>query len=202
MADTSYVTQYQREAPGIEQRKLDLMDEANRLYGQPMYLPAIEAAGLSIGEQQAMDLARQGIGSFEPFIQGGSQAITQGMDLAQRGALAAGAIQTAPMFQKAQDVLGYGINTLAPMADYERLAGSGVQDVGAGIGRVIRAVCEFDAIRRRHFEIVDARDLVRRVPLRFDAPRPGRRGLGEVAQLVGFGGGHASISSCSGTPRA
>jgi hypothetical protein len=139
MADTSYVTQYQREAPGIEQRKLDLMDEANRLYGQPMYMPAIEAAGLSIGEQQAMDLARQGIGSFEPFIQGGSQAITQGMDLAQRGALAAGAIQTAPMFQKAQDVLGYGINTLAPMADYERLAGSGVQDVGAGIGRVIRA---------------------------------------------------------------
>jgi hypothetical protein len=115
------------------------MDEANRLYGQPMYMPAIEAAGLSIGEQQAMDLARQGIGSFEPFIQGGSQAITQGMDLAQRGALAAGAIQTAPMFQKAQDVLGYGINTLAPMADYERLAGSGVQDVGAGIGRVIRA---------------------------------------------------------------
>jgi hypothetical protein len=139
MADTSYVTQYQREAPGIEQRKVDLMDEAKRLYGQPMYLPAIEAAGLSIGEQQAMDLARQGIGSFEPFIQGGSQAITQGMDLAQRGALAAGAIQTAPMFQKAQDVLGYGINTLAPMADYERLAGSGVQDVGAGIGRVIRA---------------------------------------------------------------
>jgi hypothetical protein len=139
MADTSYVTQYQREAPGIEERKVDLMDEAKRLYGQPMYLPAIEAAGLSIGEQQAMDLARQGIGSFEPFIQGGSQAITQGMDLAQRGALAAGAIQTAPMFQKAQDVFGYGINTLAPMADYERLAGSGVQDVGAGIGRVIRA---------------------------------------------------------------
>lgn len=139
MADTSYVTQIQREAPDIEARKLALMAEAKRLYETPMTLPAIEAAGLSIGEQQAMDLARQGIGSFEPFIQGGSQAITQGMDLAQRGALAAGAIQTAPMFQKAQDVLGYGINTLAPMADYERLAGSGVQDVGAGIGRVIRA---------------------------------------------------------------
>ncbi len=139
MAEESFVTQIQREAPDIEARKLALMAEAKRLYEQPMTLPAIEAAGLSIGEQQAMDLARQGIGSFEPFIQGGSQAITQGMDLTQRGALAAGAIQTAPMFQKAQDVLGYGINTLAPMADYERLAGSGVQDVGAGIGRVIRA---------------------------------------------------------------
>jgi hypothetical protein len=138
MAST-YETLYQREAPNIEARKIGLMDAAKGLYESPLSLPAIEAAGLSIGEQQAMDLARQGIGSFEPFIQGGSQAITQGMDLAQRGALAAGAIQTAPMFQKAQDVLGYGINTLAPMADYERLAGSGVQDVGAGIGRVIRA---------------------------------------------------------------
>lgn len=139
MAEESFVTQIQREAPDIEARKLALMAEAKRLYEQPMTLPAIEAAGLSIGEQQAMDLARQGIGSFEPFIQGGSQAITQGMDLAQRGALAAGAIQTAPQFQRAQDVLGYGINTLAPMADYERLAGSGLQDIGAGIGRVSRA---------------------------------------------------------------
>jgi hypothetical protein len=139
MAETSDVTQVQREAPDIEARKLGLMAEAKRLYESPFSLPAIEAAGLSLGEQQAMDLARQGIGAYEPFIQGGSQAITQGMDLTQRGALAAGAIQTAPMFQKAQDVLGYGVNTLAPMAQYESLAGSGLQDIGAGIGRTIRA---------------------------------------------------------------
>jgi hypothetical protein len=112
MAEQTYATQFQREAPGIETRKIDLMDEANRLYGQPMYMPAIEAAGLSIGEQQAMDLARQGIGSFEPFIQGGSQAITQGMDLTQRGALAAGAIQTAPQFQAAQDLAGRAVPVL------------------------------------------------------------------------------------------
>jgi len=139
MAEQSYVTQVQREAPDIEARKLGLMAEAKRLYESPFSLPAIEAAGLSLGEQQAMDLARQGIGAYEPFIQGGSQAITQGMDLAQRGALSAGAIQTGPMFQKAQDVLGYGVNTLAPMAQYESLAGSGLQDIGAGIGRTIRA---------------------------------------------------------------
>jgi hypothetical protein len=139
MAETSYVTQFQREAPDIEARKLGLMAEAKRLYESPFSLPAIEAAGLSLGEQQAMDLARQGIGAYEPFIQGGSQAITQGMDLAQRGALSAGAVQTAPMFQKAQDVLGYGVNTLAPMAQYESLAGAGLQDIGAGIGRTIRA---------------------------------------------------------------
>ena len=109
MAEQTYVTQFQREAPGIETRKIDLMDEANRLYGQPMYMPAIEAAGLSIGEQQAMDLARQGIGSFEPYIQAGAQGLTQGMDLTQRGALAAGSVQTAPQFQSAQDMLGRAV---------------------------------------------------------------------------------------------
>ena len=139
MAENSYQTITQRESPDIEAQKLALMAEAKRLYEQPMTMPAIEAAGLSLGEQQAMDLARQGIGSFEPYIQGGSQAITQGMDLAQRGALAAGAIQTDPAFQTAQDTLGYGINTLAPMAQYESLAGSGLQDIGSGIGRVARS---------------------------------------------------------------
>jgi len=127
MADTSYVTQYQREAPGIEQRKLDLMDEANRLYAQPMSMPAVEAAGLSVGDQQAMDLARQGIGSFEPFIQGGSQAITQGMDLTQRGALVAGAIQTAPQFQEAQNVMGRAMPVL-----------------GQGIGGILGSAKSYD----------------------------------------------------------
>ena len=76
----------QREAPEVEAYKLGLLQEAQRLYQTPMGLPAVEAAGLSMGEQQALDLARQGVGSFEPYLQAGSQGITQGMDLTQRGA--------------------------------------------------------------------------------------------------------------------
>ena len=109
MADQTYVTQIQAESPAIEARKIALMNEAKRLYEQPFNLPAIEAAGLSVGEQQALDLARQGIGAFEPYIQAGAQGITQGMDLTQRGALAAGAVQTAPQFQSAQDMLGRAV---------------------------------------------------------------------------------------------
>ena len=109
MADQTYVTQIQAEAPAIEKRKIALMDEARRLYETPFNLPAIEAVGLSVGEQQALDLARQGIGAFEPYIQAGAQGITQGMDLTQRGALAAGAVQTAPQFQSAQDMLGRAV---------------------------------------------------------------------------------------------
>ncbi|NBR91058.1 MAG: hypothetical protein EBS68_14330, partial [Rhodobacteraceae bacterium] len=88
MADVSTQTVIQREAPEVEAYKLGLLQEAQRLYNEPMMLPAVEAAGMSPAEQQAMDLARQGIGAFEPYIQAGAQGLTQGMDLTQRGALA------------------------------------------------------------------------------------------------------------------
>jgi len=109
MADMTYATQIQAESPVIEKRKIALMDEAKRLYETPFNLPAIEAMGLSVGEQQALDLARQGIGAFEPYIQAGAQGLTQGMDLTQRGALAAGSVETAPQFQSAQDMLGRAV---------------------------------------------------------------------------------------------
>ena len=113
MADMTYTTSYMREAPDIETFKLGLLGEAQRLYQEPLYLPATEAAGLSIGEQQAMDFGRQGIGAFEPYIQAGAQGMTQGMDLTQRGAVAAGAVDTTAQYQAAQDMLHKGLPTLS-----------------------------------------------------------------------------------------
>ena len=40
-------TQYVREAPGIEERKLELMDLARSVAGQPINLPDIQVAPLS-----------------------------------------------------------------------------------------------------------------------------------------------------------
>jgi hypothetical protein len=99
MVDTTYQTTYSREAPEIEDRRLALMDEARNLYNTPMGLPFVEAAGLSGTEQQAIDFAKQGVGSFEPYIQAGAQGVSQGMDLTQRGALAAGAVNTTGQYQ-------------------------------------------------------------------------------------------------------
>tara|TARA_R110000868_G_scaffold61494_2_gene186816 strand:- start:7019 stop:8140 length:1122 start_codon:yes stop_codon:yes gene_type:complete len=105
MADNTYTTQIQREAPEIEAYKLGLLKEAQRLYNQPMAIPGVEAAGLSATQQQAIDFGKQGVGAFEPYLQAGSQGITQGMDLTQAGARAAGAVQTAPQFQTAQNTM-------------------------------------------------------------------------------------------------
>ena len=86
MVDTTYSSTIAREAPEIEARRLGLMDAARNLYNTPMGLPFVEAAGLSGTELQAIDFAKQGVGSFEPYIQAGAQGVSQGMDLTQRGA--------------------------------------------------------------------------------------------------------------------
>jgi len=112
MVDMTYQTQYIREAPEIEARKKQILAESYRLYNEPMDLPFVEAAGMSGTEQQAMDFAKQGVGSFEPYIQAASQGVSQGMDLTQRGALAAGAVDTTDQYQAAQDMLGRAVPIL------------------------------------------------------------------------------------------
>lgn len=127
MVDMTYSTQYVREAPEIEAYKLGLIDEARDLYNQPMYLPAVEAAGLSGTELQGIDFAKQGVGAFEPYIQAASQGVTQGMDLTQRGALAAGAIDTTAQYQAAQDMMGRAVPV-----------------IGQGIGGILGSAQAYD----------------------------------------------------------
>ena len=113
MVDMTYSTQYVREAPEIEAYKLGLINEARELYNQPMDLPAVEAAALSGTELQGIDFAKQGVGAFEPYIQAASQGVTQGMDLTQQGALAAGAVDTTAQYQAAQDMMGRAVPVIA-----------------------------------------------------------------------------------------
>ena len=50
-------TQYYREAPGVEERKLELMDIARDIAAQPVNLPDIQVAPLSALEQQGITAA-------------------------------------------------------------------------------------------------------------------------------------------------
>jgi len=103
MADITYTGQIVREAPEIEAYKLGLLKEAQRLYAeQPLTLPAYEAAGLSQSQLQASNLAKQGIGAYEPYIQAGSTGLTQGQNLAQAAARGIAGIDVSPQYQQAQ----------------------------------------------------------------------------------------------------
>lgn len=139
MSTTSYQQQIVREAPEIEAYKLGLLEEGKSLYGTPLDLPAYEVAGQSAGQIQAADLLRQGIGAYEPFMQAGSQALTQGQTLAQQGAQLAGGIDVAPQFQVAQDALGRGLGAADILGGYAQTAGQGLQDILGGVAGIEQA---------------------------------------------------------------
>jgi hypothetical protein len=109
-----FQTQIVREAPEIEAYKLGLLKEAQALYGRQMNLPAVEAAGLSPGQQQAAALARQGIGAFQPYLEAGSQGITAGQSLAQTAAGQLTGMNVAPGFEQARGVMSQGIGGYNP----------------------------------------------------------------------------------------
>jgi hypothetical protein len=134
MPDTTYSSSISREAPEIEDRRLALMDQAAKLYRTPMELPFVEAAGLSGTELQAIDFAKQGVGSFEPYIQAASQGVSQGMDLTQRGALAAGAVDTTDQYQSAQDMLGRAVPV-----------------IGQGIGGILGSAQAYDPMMAENY---------------------------------------------------
>lgn len=139
---TTYTTQVAREAPEIEALKVGLMQEARNLYGQPINLPAIEAAGLSAGQLQAADLARQGIGAYEPYLQAGSQAITQGMGLTQQGVQQLGNLNLQPQFGAAQGAYQSALGATS------RLGGLGDMAAGFSTADTRRATQQLEAAMR------------------------------------------------------
>ncbi len=145
-------TQIVREAPEIEAYKLGLLQESKNLYGQPLNLPAVEAAGLAPTSVQAFDLAKQGIGAWQPYIQSGSQGITQGQNIAQTGANIAGNVNVAPAINVAQGTMGRA----AGMAEGAITAGipgqvSAMDTLGQGIGAYGAGMGGYDTAQTQAF---------------------------------------------------
>ena len=68
-------TQFVREAPGIEERKIELMDIARQIAQDPINLPDYQVAGLGALEQQGMTAAGQtGVGAGT--VQAGINQVT------------------------------------------------------------------------------------------------------------------------------
>ena len=77
---------YQMEAPELQARKLALMDIAGKLaQGETgsyagLQIPTQQLAGFAPQQQQAFDLAQQGIGGFQPYMDQASQYAAKAAD--------------------------------------------------------------------------------------------------------------------------
>ena len=81
MAQTTTQEQVVRLAPFQEDFLADIFASAKGLTGEGSQMPFAEQqlAGLSEGQQQAIASALSGVGSFQPFLQQGAEAIGQGI---------------------------------------------------------------------------------------------------------------------------
>ena len=118
-------TQFVREAPGIEERKIELMDIARSAAQQPLYanVPDVRVAGLGALEQQGVQRAGvTGVGA--PTTQAGIGSVLQ----AQQGP------NISQFFNPYQSYVLDEINRQAQMAQ-NQLSGQAVQAGAFGGGR-------------------------------------------------------------------
>ena len=119
-------TSYVREAPGIESRKIELMDLARQVAQQPVNLPAVQVAPLGALEQQGITAAgTTGIGA---------PTVTSGIGQILAAAAPVGSAQINQYLNPYQSYVTDEINRQAQMAQ-NQLAAQAVRSGAFGGGR-------------------------------------------------------------------
>ena len=77
---TTFGTQFTREAPQIEARKLQLMDTASGFAQDPVTIPGQQVSNFTGLQNEAMDRTKKGLGTFQPYL---NQASNYLMDSTQ-----------------------------------------------------------------------------------------------------------------------
>ncbi len=113
----------------------DIAATVGELLQQPLQVPMRQVAGLSPTQVSAMNLAQQGIGSFQPFLQQAADAQAQGLATIGQGAQTLAGADFGPgagdaFFDKyQQDVTAEALKEIDRQAQIaeNRLAGQAVQ---------------------------------------------------------------------------
>jgi hypothetical protein len=139
MADTTQ-EQIVRDASDIEQRKVALMDSAKAqidatnaaaLNGQ--YLtPDYQVAGMSPDQLNALDLGRQGIGAYLPYMQNATNQYQMAGNNVQQGVNTLLGADTRNQFGAAQAAMNRAATPIANMGQSAQLATQGVGLIGQG----------------------------------------------------------------------
>jgi hypothetical protein len=113
MAEVTKTIQQILPDPEKQAYYLGLLDQAKALTSQPPTggLPDVQAAGLSDTQQQAINLAKSGVGSYLPFLQTGQQTlgtagdtVASGIDPQKEALKVMG--QTGDVFGKGLETIG------------------------------------------------------------------------------------------------
>ena len=137
---TEFQEQIVREAPDLEARKVGLMDSAKALadatneralYGE--YLtPDYEVAGMSPDQLAAIQMGRQGIGAYQPFMTAATQGVATGSKTLGEAADVLRGADTRGQFGGAQAALNQAAVPIGQMGQSAQLTTQGVPLIGQG----------------------------------------------------------------------
>ena len=153
MASTNVSESISREAPDIEERKVGLMDSAKAqidaanlaaLEGQFLN-PDFQVASLSPDQLNALDLGRQGIGSYLPYMQNATNQYQMAGNNAQQGVNTLLGADTRGQFAAAQAALNRSATPIANMGQSAQLATQGVGLIGQGAQGIANAQAQANA---------------------------------------------------------
>ena len=140
MVDTTRQESILRELPEIEQYKTGLLGSAkslvdtaniNALSGQ--YLtPDYEVAGMSPDQLAALQMGRQGIGAYQPYLTAASQGVTAGAGTLGEAADVLRGADTRNQFGAAQAAMNQAAIPIQQMGQSAQLATAGVPLIGQG----------------------------------------------------------------------
>jgi len=137
---TQVQEQIVREAEDIEQRKVGLMDSAKvladaanqrALYGE--YLtPDYEVAGMSPDQLAALQMGRQGIGAYQPYMTAAAKGVATGANTLGEAATVLRGADTRGQFTAAQAAMNQAAVPISQMTQSGQLATAGVPLIGLG----------------------------------------------------------------------
>jgi hypothetical protein len=99
---TTTTEQIVREAPEIEAYKIGLLRSAKGLSDTAVNLPGYNIAGFNPDQISAFEKARSGIGAYQPYLYGGTQALERGIATTGEAADVLRGADTRNQFQAAQ----------------------------------------------------------------------------------------------------
>jgi hypothetical protein len=153
MASTNVSETVSREASDIEERKVGLMDSAKAridaanaaaLEGQFLN-PDFQVASMSPDQLNALDLGRQGIGAYLPYMQNATNQYQMAGNNAQQGVNTLLGADTRNQFVAAQAAMDRSATPIANLGQSAQLATQGVGLIGQGAQGLANAQAQANA---------------------------------------------------------
>jgi hypothetical protein len=214
---TEFQEQVVREAPDLEARKVGLMDSAKALADatnlralQGEYLaPDYRVAGMSPDQLAALQMGRQGIGAYQPFMTAATQGVTEGTNTLGEAAGVLRGADTRGQFGAAQAAMNQSAVPLNQMGQSAQLTAQGIpligqgaqqfggaqQALGEGIGALSGAAGMYDPSRVQQFmnpyqqQVID--ESIRQINRQGDISRQDQQA--QATRAGAFGGSREGV---------